>query len=151
MASLTITPKHHIESMERLAGSIGKRIVLETVGPEGRVGITTVLKAVIPFQAIWVSEGSGIKGVDFIGRRTAIRSIIPIHDTDTEKSKLYDNEANLPEELVYGTKSRAEVYELRKESFGERIADALEQPQLGDNPLVLRVKYLGEHLRDQES
>lgn len=147
---MTIPPRHHVESMGRLKENKGKRVMLEVVGPEGRVAMSAVLRDVKPFQAIWVSLGKEIRGFDFIGRGAAIRSIRKISDNDIERPKLYDNEANLPEELDYKKKTRPETYDLRKESFGERIADALQEPQLGSNPIILRGSYLSEHLRESE-
>jgi len=151
METLTIPPKHHVEAMLRLRDSKGKRIVIEIASPEGRVAMTGLLQDIKPFQTVWVYLGKEIKGFDFIGREVAIRSIKPVYDVNIEKSKLYDNEANLPEELDYTKKTRLEVHRLRTESFGERIADALRAPQLGNNPVILRGSYLGEHPKESDA
>lgn len=140
MASLTVSAKPHVKAMADLMQKRDEVVTVTVARPEGKTVITGILEDAKPFHAVWLSSGKEITGIDFIGRREAIISII------SNGATLYDNSRNIPQELDYAP-NREEVYGLRLESFGQDVAEALKEPQIGGNPATLGWKSPTAYLR----
>ncbi len=139
MESMTVRQKDRAQAMASLVGRLRKTITVEAAGPEGRWAVTGLLEDARGFHAVWVSKGDKIIGIGFVSRLGAIRSI------RSRGKTLYDNRFRV--KGVYGPKSREEVDELRTKSFGRAIAEALKEPQIGGNPVVLGWKSPTAYLR----
>ena len=151
MDGFRISTPRHTKDMVRLKDNTGVYVAVRTVGPSGIVVLRGKLEDVKPFQAIWIAmrnklrngndgASSGqpktvIQGIDFVGTENSNK----VHNNHGRDKALQN--LRIRRFSVYNPKNKTKVAKIRSVSFGRRIANALTEPQIGENPVVSSGRY----------